>query len=102
MLPKLAKKRVDELIAEAQDAQYKLEILPTTTTEFVEALTFLDKIQDRVRETRVVVSEQGTGRDLKLQHSHIFDSVLALCWRSSFFCQYLCLGHQFAWFEVCN
>ncbi|XP_071788570.1 dynein axonemal heavy chain 6-like isoform X3 [Asterias amurensis] len=48
MLPKLAKKRVDELIAEAQDAQYKLEILPTTTTEFVEALTFLDKIQERI------------------------------------------------------
>ncbi|XP_022090689.1 dynein heavy chain 6, axonemal-like isoform X2 [Acanthaster planci] len=48
MLPKLAKRRVDKLIAEAQDAQYKLEIIPSTTKEFVEALTFLDEIQERI------------------------------------------------------
>ncbi|XP_038058161.1 dynein heavy chain 6, axonemal-like isoform X2 [Patiria miniata] len=48
ILPKLSKRRVDKLIAEAQDAQYKLEIIPSTTNEFVEALTFLDEIQERI------------------------------------------------------
>ncbi|XP_033099985.1 dynein heavy chain 6, axonemal-like [Anneissia japonica] len=48
MLPKLAKKQVDTSIAESQDAQYKLEVIPTTTTEFVESLVFLDEIQLRI------------------------------------------------------
>lgn len=48
MLPKLSKKLMDALIAESQDAQYKLELVPTTTLEFVESLTFLDEIQIRV------------------------------------------------------
>ncbi|XP_077994098.1 dynein axonemal heavy chain 6-like [Glandiceps talaboti] len=48
ILPVLAKQRTDVLIAEAQDAQYKLEITPTSTIEFVESLTFLDEIQERI------------------------------------------------------
>lgn len=48
MLPILAKSEVDRLIAELQDAQFKLETTPTTTLEFVHCLTFLDEIQVRV------------------------------------------------------
>ena len=39
---------MDRLIAELQDAQFKLEIEPTTTLEFVQSLTFLDEIQERI------------------------------------------------------
>jgi len=45
----LARKEVDRLIAELQDAQFQLEFGPTTTIEFVKTLTFLDDIQVRVR-----------------------------------------------------
>ncbi|KAM6971776.1 dynein axonemal heavy chain 6 [Aplochiton taeniatus] len=48
MLPLLAKRQMDAIIAEAQDAQFKLECAPTTTTEFVNTLTFLDEIQERI------------------------------------------------------
>ncbi|KAG7485670.1 dynein heavy chain 6, axonemal [Solea senegalensis] len=48
MLTKLAKWRLDAVIAEACDAQFKLELHPTTTTEFASSLTFLDEIQDRI------------------------------------------------------
>ncbi|KAK3599709.1 hypothetical protein CHS0354_037182 [Potamilus streckersoni] len=48
MLPALARKEVDRLIAELQDAQFKLEFTPTTTLEFVKTLNFLDEIQVRV------------------------------------------------------
>ncbi|KAJ8313399.1 hypothetical protein KUTeg_009027 [Tegillarca granosa] len=48
MLPVLARKEVDRLIAELQDAQFKLEFVPTTTIEFVQNLTFLDDIQIRI------------------------------------------------------
>ena len=54
MLPKQSKKQMDMLIAECQDAQYKLEVIPTTTLEFVESLTFLDEIQLRVGHTNVL------------------------------------------------
>lgn len=49
MLPVLAKKKMDAIIAEAQDAQFKLEFVPTATTEYVNGLLFLDEIQERVR-----------------------------------------------------
>ena len=49
LLPRLARKEADRLIAEMQDAQYKLEMTPTSTIDYVEALTFLDKVQARVR-----------------------------------------------------
>lgn len=48
MLPRLSKKKVDAIISEAQDAEYKLEFLPTTTIEYVNSLVFLDEIQERV------------------------------------------------------
>ena len=44
----LARKEVDRLIAELQDAQFRLEAVPTTTLEFVHSLTFLDEVQIRV------------------------------------------------------
>ncbi|KAL8568337.1 Dynein heavy chain 6, axonemal [Nucella lapillus] len=58
LLPVLARKEVDRLIAELQDAQFRLEAVPTTTLEFVHSLTFLDEVQIRIdpleREAMVV------------------------------------------------
>ncbi|XP_037589527.1 dynein heavy chain 6, axonemal [Cebus imitator] len=48
MLPLQSKKKVDAIISEAQDAEYKLEFVPTTTTEYVHSLIFLDEIQERI------------------------------------------------------
>ena len=48
ILPVKARKEVDRLIAELQDAQFKLEFEATTTIEFVQSLTFLDEIQERI------------------------------------------------------
>ncbi|XP_036606051.1 dynein heavy chain 6, axonemal [Trichosurus vulpecula] len=48
MLPLQSKKKVDAIISEAQDAEYKLEFVPTTTVEFVNSLIFLDEIQERI------------------------------------------------------
>ncbi|XP_023668206.2 dynein axonemal heavy chain 6 [Paramormyrops kingsleyae] len=48
MLPILAKNKMDAIMAELQGAQFKLEFLPTSTAEFVESLTFLDEIQERI------------------------------------------------------
>jgi hypothetical protein len=48
ILPTKARKEVDRLIAEAQDAQFQLEFEPTTTVEYIKSLTFLDQIQERV------------------------------------------------------
>ncbi|XP_060075174.1 dynein axonemal heavy chain 6-like [Ylistrum balloti] len=48
LLPIKAHNEVNRLIAELQDAQFKLEFAPTTTMEFVKTLTFLDDIQVRI------------------------------------------------------
>ena len=48
ILPVKARKEVDRLIAELQDAQFKLEFVPSTTVEYVDSLNFLDEIQERV------------------------------------------------------
>jgi dynein heavy chain len=48
ILPDIAKKKTDSLISELQEAISKLENKPQTTIDFVEILTFLDKIQDRI------------------------------------------------------
>uniref|UniRef100_A0A7M4F990 Dynein axonemal heavy chain 6 n=1 Tax=Crocodylus porosus TaxID=8502 RepID=A0A7M4F990_CROPO len=48
MLPVIGKKKVAAIIAEAQDAKFKLEFLPSTTTEYVNSLIFLDEIQERI------------------------------------------------------
>ncbi|KAG7458844.1 hypothetical protein MATL_G00224900 [Megalops atlanticus] len=55
MLPVLAKKRMDDIIAEAQDAQFKLMTTPATTAEFVLSLTFLEEISERIE----IVEEQS-------------------------------------------
>lgn len=49
MLTKLAKRKLDAIIAEALEAQYKIESRPSTTTELFSSLIFLDEIQERVR-----------------------------------------------------
>ena len=51
ILPELAKKKTDALIAEAQEASFKLESKPRTTIEFVDSLLFLEEIQERVSST---------------------------------------------------
>ena len=48
MLPLLAKKLLDAIMSESQDAQIRLGVVPSSTTEFVNSLTFLDEIQERV------------------------------------------------------
>jgi dynein heavy chain len=48
ILPTKARKEVDRLIAESQDAQFQLEFEPTVTIEYVKSLMFLDQIQERV------------------------------------------------------
>ncbi|CAB4027440.1 dynein heavy chain 6, axonemal-like isoform X1, partial [Paramuricea clavata] len=50
ILPQLAKKRVDRLMEFCQDSQFKLEIVPTATEEFVDSLTFLDEIQEQIED----------------------------------------------------
>ncbi|XP_075717900.1 dynein axonemal heavy chain 6 [Rhinoderma darwinii] len=48
ILPVLSKKKMDAIIAEAQDAQFKLEFYPTITLDYVNTLIFLDEIQERI------------------------------------------------------
>lgn len=48
ILPMIAKKNTDRLIAECQEATFKLESKPQSTIEYVEALNFLEKIQERI------------------------------------------------------
>ena len=48
ILPKIAKAKTDALKSEAQDATVKLETKPESTLDFVDALTFLDEIQERI------------------------------------------------------
>lgn len=54
ILPVLAKKKVDNLILFAQNAQSRLENKPQKTTEFVESLSFLDEIQEQIDEQEKV------------------------------------------------
>ncbi|XP_059179969.1 dynein axonemal heavy chain 6 [Centropristis striata] len=53
MLAELAKRKLDAVIAEAYEAQYKLEFSPSTTAELASFLTFLDEIQERITELEV-------------------------------------------------
>lgn len=39
-----------------QDAQFKLEAIPSGTVEYVESLTFLDKIQEEVKQTTLLLN----------------------------------------------
>ncbi|XP_071360020.1 dynein axonemal heavy chain 6 [Trachinotus anak] len=57
MLTQLAKSKLDAIITEACEAQYKLEFNPSTTVELANSLIFLDEIQDRIT---VLKEEQET------------------------------------------
>ncbi|TDH16419.1 hypothetical protein EPR50_G00020980 [Perca flavescens] len=57
MLTKLAKKKLDAVISEACEAQFKLESSPSTTAELANFLTFLDEIKERIM---VLEGEQET------------------------------------------
>ncbi|XP_047430741.1 dynein axonemal heavy chain 6 [Mugil cephalus] len=48
MLTRLAKKKLDAVITEACEAQFKLEFRPSTTTELASSLIFLAEIQERI------------------------------------------------------
>lgn len=48
MLTQLARRKLDAVIAEACEAQLKLELSHSTTTELVNLLIFLDEVQERV------------------------------------------------------
>ncbi|EDO31800.1 predicted protein [Nematostella vectensis] len=48
ILPKLAKKRTDDLMKFCQDAQFELEVVPSSTNDYVKSLTFLDEIQEKI------------------------------------------------------
>lgn len=49
MLMQLAKSKLDAVLAEACEAQFKLASSPSTTTELANFHIFLDEIQERVR-----------------------------------------------------
>ncbi|XP_023277881.1 dynein heavy chain 6, axonemal [Seriola lalandi dorsalis] len=57
ILTQLAKRKLDAMIAEACEAQFKLEFNPSTTTELANSLIFLDEIQERIT---VLEQEQET------------------------------------------
>ncbi|XP_070710496.1 dynein axonemal heavy chain 6 [Pempheris klunzingeri] len=57
MLTRLAKRKLDAVIADACDAQFTLESSPTTTVQVADSITFLDEIQDRIT---VLEEEQET------------------------------------------
>ncbi|KAI3352270.1 hypothetical protein L3Q82_005249 [Scortum barcoo] len=57
MLTQLAKRKLDAVIAEACEAQFKLEFSPSTTAELGNSLMFLDEIQERIT---VLEEEQET------------------------------------------
>ncbi|XP_069560973.1 dynein axonemal heavy chain 6 [Brachyistius frenatus] len=57
MLTEQAKTKVDAIIAEACEAQFKLEFSPSTTDELANFISFLDEIQERFK---VLKMEQET------------------------------------------
>ena len=56
ILPKLAKLRTDTLMEFCKDAQFKLEVIPSSTVEYVASLTFLDEIQEKVKQSIALFS----------------------------------------------
>ena len=48
ILPIIAKHKTDSLISEAQEATFKLENKPVSTLDYVNSLTFLEQIQERI------------------------------------------------------
>ncbi len=55
ILPMIAKSNTDRLIAECQEATFKLESKPGSTIDYVESLNFLDAIQERVSHTSIII-----------------------------------------------
>ena len=75
ILPKLAKKRVDRLMEFCQDSQFKLEIVPSATEEYVDSLTFLDEIQEQVSCEIVVMLGTVTSKN--------FTGLMRVCHRAA-------------------
>lgn len=73
ILPRLAKKKMDAIIAESQDAQFKLDFVPTGTNEYVNSLTFLEEIQKRVRIKSEPWPIKKFCGDLKAQYVRVLD-----------------------------
>ncbi|GAB1605440.1 dynein axonemal heavy chain 6 isoform X2 [Argonauta hians] len=48
ILPNLARDKVETLLQELQDGQFRLEFRPSSTEEFVKSLKFLAKIEERI------------------------------------------------------
>ena len=48
--------RTDTLMEFCQDAQFKLEAIPSGTVEYVESLAFLDAIQEEVKRTTLLLN----------------------------------------------
>ncbi|KAK2815675.1 hypothetical protein Q5P01_026142 [Channa striata] len=57
ILTQLARKKLDVIISETCEAQFKLEFTPSTTAEIANSLIFLDEIQERIA---VLEEEQET------------------------------------------
>lgn len=55
MLTRLAKEKLNAVIAEACTAQTKLEATPSTTGELADSLVFCDEIQERVTQTYFMI-----------------------------------------------
>uniref|UniRef100_A0A8C4HQX9 AAA+ ATPase domain-containing protein n=1 Tax=Dicentrarchus labrax TaxID=13489 RepID=A0A8C4HQX9_DICLA len=60
-LTQLAKRKLDAVIAEACEAEFKLASKPSTTAELANSLTFLDEIQERIT---ALEEEQETVRQM--------------------------------------
>jgi len=54
MLTQQARRQLDVLLTEVCEAQFNLELQPSTTAEMANCLTFLDEIQERVRSVFLV------------------------------------------------
>ncbi|KAM9770210.1 dynein axonemal heavy chain 6 [Menidia menidia] len=52
MLTQQARRKLDVLLAEVCEAQFKLDFHPSTTDEMANSLTFLDQIQERITSLR--------------------------------------------------
>ena len=63
-----------------QDSQFKLEIIPSTTEEYVDSLTFLDEIQEQVRCYQVASSLLASSNYIEFVDTQIFVGLAASLW----------------------
>ena len=66
ILPVKARSELDRLTVELQNAQNQLETAPVNTIEFVNALTFLDQIQERVMILHMLCLCSQTSADIQI------------------------------------